>query len=298
MTRRQRRPADTMGVGARRRARADRDRRRPARPRAGRRRRLVARRRQRPAHGVDYALLHRRRTAAARPAVALAAGRRARAVRLYDHARFDWSDDGWRGVTCRAACSTSCTSARSRRRAPSTPRSSGSTISSTSASTSSSSCPSPPSTARAAGATTASPCTPSHEPYGGPDGLKRFVDACHARGLGVVLDVVYNHLGPSGNYLAEFGPYFTDAHSTPWGSAVNLDGPGSDEVRRFILDNALHVAARLPRRRAAAGRRARARRHPRDAHPRGARRRGRGARRAPAAGRCSSSPSPTSTTRG
>jgi maltooligosyltrehalose trehalohydrolase len=77
-----------------------------------------------------------------------------------------------------------------------------------------------------------------HEPYGGPDGLKRFVDACHHRGLGVVLDVVYNHLGPSGNYLAEFGPYFTDAHSTPWGSAVNLDGPGSDEVRRWILDNA------------------------------------------------------------
>ena len=77
-----------------------------------------------------------------------------------------------------------------------------------------------------------------HEPYGGPDGLKRFVDACHSRGLGVVLDVVYNHLGPSGNYLGDFGPYFTDAHSTPWGSAVNLDGPGSDEVRRWILDNA------------------------------------------------------------
>ncbi|HET7311234.1 MAG TPA: malto-oligosyltrehalose trehalohydrolase [Mycobacteriales bacterium] len=77
-----------------------------------------------------------------------------------------------------------------------------------------------------------------HEPYGGPDGLKRFVDACHARGMGVVLDVVYNHLGPSGNYLGEFGPYFTDSHSTPWGSAINLDGPGSDEVRRWILDNA------------------------------------------------------------
>jgi maltooligosyltrehalose trehalohydrolase len=78
-----------------------------------------------------------------------------------------------------------------------------------------------------------------HEPYGGPDGLKRFVDACHARGLGVVLDVVYNHLGPSGNYLGEFGPYFTDTHSTPWGPAVNLDAPGSDEVRRWITDNAL-----------------------------------------------------------
>ena len=79
-----------------------------------------------------------------------------------------------------------------------------------------------------------------HEPYGGPDELKRFVDACHARGLGVVMDVVYNHLGPSGNYLADFGPYFTDTHVTPWGPAVNLDAPGSDEVRRFVLDNALH----------------------------------------------------------
>ena len=78
-----------------------------------------------------------------------------------------------------------------------------------------------------------------HEPYGGPDGLKRLVDACHARGLGVCLDVVYNHLGPSGNYLAEFAPYFTDKHSTPWGSAVNLDDAGSDEVRRFVIDNAL-----------------------------------------------------------
>ncbi len=78
-----------------------------------------------------------------------------------------------------------------------------------------------------------------YEPYGGPDGLKRFVDACHARGLGVVMDVVYNHLGPSGNYLPEFGPYLTDAHSTPWGAAVNLDREGCDEVRRYIADNAL-----------------------------------------------------------
>jgi maltooligosyltrehalose trehalohydrolase len=78
-----------------------------------------------------------------------------------------------------------------------------------------------------------------HEPYGGPDGLKRLVDACHARGLGVVMDVVYNHLGPSGNYLPEFGPYLTHEHTTPWGPAVNLDRPGSDEVRRFIIDNAL-----------------------------------------------------------
>ncbi|MGH6656390.1 MAG: malto-oligosyltrehalose trehalohydrolase [Actinocrinis sp.] len=77
-----------------------------------------------------------------------------------------------------------------------------------------------------------------HEPYGGPEGLARFVDACHARGISVLLDVVYNHLGPSGNYLAEFGPYFTDKHHTPWGWAVNLDDAGSDEVRAFIVDNA------------------------------------------------------------
>jgi maltooligosyltrehalose trehalohydrolase len=75
--------------------------------------------------------------------------------------------------------------------------------------------------------------------YGGPEGLKRLVDACHARGLGVVMDVVYNHLGPSGNYLPRYGPYFTEKHTTPWGSAVNYDDAGSDEVRRFVLDNAL-----------------------------------------------------------
>lgn len=74
-----------------------------------------------------------------------------------------------------------------------------------------------------------------HEPYGGPDGLKRFVDAAHRHGLAVVLDVVHNHLGPSGNYLSRFGPYFTDAHHTPWGSAVNLDQPDSDPVREYLL---------------------------------------------------------------
>jgi maltooligosyltrehalose trehalohydrolase len=78
-----------------------------------------------------------------------------------------------------------------------------------------------------------------HEPYGGPAGLLRFVEECHRLGLGVVLDVVYNHLGPSGNYLSEFGPYFSERHQTNWGSAVNLDGPDSDEVRRFVIDNAL-----------------------------------------------------------
>jgi maltooligosyltrehalose trehalohydrolase len=76
-----------------------------------------------------------------------------------------------------------------------------------------------------------------HEPYGGPDGFKRFVDACHAKGIGVVLDVVYNHLGPSGAYLGRFGPYF--AGQNDWGPSLNLDGPGSDDVRRYVLDNAL-----------------------------------------------------------
>ncbi|MEJ8277841.1 malto-oligosyltrehalose trehalohydrolase [Pseudonocardia spirodelae] len=75
------------------------------------------------------------------------------------------------------------------------------------------------------------------ENYGGPDAFKRFVDACHARGLGVVLDVVYNHLGPSGAYLDRFGPYF--AGSNIWGPSLNLDGSGSDEVRRYMIDNAL-----------------------------------------------------------
>ncbi len=78
-----------------------------------------------------------------------------------------------------------------------------------------------------------------HEAYGGPDGMRRFVDACHARQLAVVLDVVYNHLGPTGNHLGRLGPYFTAEHRTPWGAAVNLDRPGSDEVRRFFVDNAL-----------------------------------------------------------
>ncbi len=77
------------------------------------------------------------------------------------------------------------------------------------------------------------------ENYGGPVGFAAFVDAAHALGLGVCLDVVYNHLGPDGNYLSLFGPYFTDTHATPWGDAVNLDGENSGPVRRFIIDNAL-----------------------------------------------------------
>ncbi|WP_213450527.1 malto-oligosyltrehalose trehalohydrolase [Rhizomonospora bruguierae] len=76
-----------------------------------------------------------------------------------------------------------------------------------------------------------------HEAYGGPDGLKRLVDACHARGLGVILDVVYNHFGPSGAYAPQFAPYLAEEGSNAWGRRVNLDGPGSDEVRRYIVDS-------------------------------------------------------------
>jgi maltooligosyltrehalose trehalohydrolase len=78
-----------------------------------------------------------------------------------------------------------------------------------------------------------------HAAYGGPAGFRRFVDACHQAGLAVLLDVVYNHLGPEGNYLEEFGPYLTDRYATPWGRAVNLDGPGSDGVREHVIDNAV-----------------------------------------------------------
>src|SRR5438876_736181 len=74
--------------------------------------------------------------------------------------------------------------------------------------------------------------------YGGPRGLRRLVDACHAHGVSVLLDVVYNHLGPEGNYLGEFGPYFTDRYRTPWGGAVNFDGPEAEGVRRHFVENA------------------------------------------------------------
>ena len=75
--------------------------------------------------------------------------------------------------------------------------------------------------------------------YGGPDGLRRLVDACHLNGLAVVLDVVYNHLGPEGNYAGNVGHYFTDVYNTPWGAAMNFDGPGSDGVRNYFIENAL-----------------------------------------------------------
>jgi maltooligosyltrehalose trehalohydrolase len=76
--------------------------------------------------------------------------------------------------------------------------------------------------------------------YGGPAELQRLVDACHRRGLAIILDVVYNHLGPEGNYLTQFGPYFTDRYLTPWGDAINFDGEWSDGVRRYFIENALY----------------------------------------------------------
>ncbi|WP_254448499.1 alpha-amylase family glycosyl hydrolase [Spirosoma rhododendri] len=75
--------------------------------------------------------------------------------------------------------------------------------------------------------------------YGGARGLQQLVDACHARGLAVVLDVVYNHMGPEGNYFSSYGPYFTSRHRTPWGDAINFDGSGSEGVRQYVLENVL-----------------------------------------------------------
>ncbi len=79
-----------------------------------------------------------------------------------------------------------------------------------------------------------------HHSYGGPNGLKRLIDACHQEGLAVIIDVVYNHLGPEGNYLSDFGFYFTDHYKTPWGKAINFDGAYSDAVRDFFIENALY----------------------------------------------------------
>lgn len=76
--------------------------------------------------------------------------------------------------------------------------------------------------------------------YGGPEGLKRLVNACHIDGMAVILDVVYNHLGPEGNYFRDYGPYFTDKYRTPWGMAINFDDAYSNEVRNFFIENALH----------------------------------------------------------
>lgn len=76
--------------------------------------------------------------------------------------------------------------------------------------------------------------------YGGPEALKRLVNECHRNGMGVIIDVVYNHIGPEGNYLMDYGPYFTDRYRTPWGMAINFDGPYSNDVRNFFIENALH----------------------------------------------------------
>jgi maltooligosyltrehalose trehalohydrolase len=76
--------------------------------------------------------------------------------------------------------------------------------------------------------------------YGGPDGLKRLVNACHQKRMSLILDVIYNHMGPEGNYLRDFGPYFTDRYKTPWGEAMNLDGPYSNEVRNYFIENAIY----------------------------------------------------------
>ena len=76
--------------------------------------------------------------------------------------------------------------------------------------------------------------------YGGPEGLKYFVNECHRREISVILDVVYNHLGLEGNYLADFGPYFTNKYKTPWGDAINFDDKYSNEVKNFFIENAIH----------------------------------------------------------
>ncbi len=76
----------------------------------------------------------------------------------------------------------------------------------------------------------------------GPEGLKTLVNACHGRGMAVILDVVYNHFGPEGNYIDDFGPYLTDRYKTSWGKAINFDGPHCDEVRSFFIENAVHWA--------------------------------------------------------
>ena len=125
-----------------------------------------------------------------------------------------------------------------------------------------------------------------HDGYGGPAALQRFVDACHARGLGVALDVVHNHLGASGNYLARFGPYFTEAHHTPWGPAVNLDHAGCGRGAALPRRERAALVPRLPRRRPAPRRRARAQGRLAAALPRRAlRRRGRPVDRARAPAR-------------
>ncbi len=175
----------------------------------------------------------------------------------YDQSAFRWTDAGWRGRVLRGAViyelhigtfTPAGTFDAAIERLDFTW--------SRSASISSSSCPSRRSPAGHGWGYDGISLWAVHEPYGGPDGLKRFVAACHERGLAVLLDVVYNHVG-IGNRLAAFGPYFTDQHLTPWGPAVNLDQPGLGRGPRVHRRQRAHVAARLSPGRAAAGRRAR-----------------------------------------
>ena len=166
-------------------------------------------------------------------------------------------------AACSAGSSTSCTSAPSRPRAPSTPPSAISGTSSSSASTSSRSCPSRPSAARTAGATTGSRRMPSSRPTAVRLPSSASSTRATRRGLGVCLDVVYNHLGPTGNYLAEFGPYFTDTHTTPVGSGRQPRRRGQPRGAPLGRRQRAAVVPRLPRRRAASRRRARAARRAR-----------------------------------
>ena len=160
-----------------------------------------------------------------------------------------------------AACSTSCTSARSRRRARSTPRSRAWTTSSTLGVDVVELMPVAAFPGRRGWGYDGVDLYAVHEPYGGPAALQRFVDACHARGLGVCLDVVYNHLGPERELPARVRARTSPTATTrPWGEAVNLDDEGAAEVRRWIVRQRAALVRGLPRRRAAAGRRPRARR--------------------------------------
>ena len=160
--------------------------------------------------------------------------------RTFDPDAFDWTDDQLdRATAGRLGRSTSCTSARSRPRAPSTPPPSGSTTSSTLGVDLVELLPVNAFNGTHNWGYDGVLWSAVHEQYGGPAAYQRFVDAAHAAGLGVIQDVVHNHLGPSGNYLPMFGPYLKTEGENPWGSLVNLDGEGSAEVRRYILDSAL-----------------------------------------------------------
>ena len=226
--------------------------------------------------GFVVRLLHRRRRAAPRPAGAGTARRARREPRRSSISNRSPSRP-FRGAvcTCPARSSTSCTSARSPPKGPSTPRSPGSTIWSSWASTSSRSCRSRRSPGATDGATTVSVSTPSTSRTAGHwPSVASWTPATQGVWASVSTWSTTTS-APSGNFLQEFGPYFTNRYGTPWGDALNLDDAGSDEVRRFVIDNADHVAAGLPRRRAAARRRPRPLRRPRGDAARGAVRRGR-----------------------